>query len=126
MSAGEASTQTISDLAVGSWAFSREHGEAVRILESQTVWRHTNHLVWLPSRNTVAWVAAAALVPADQPQPKSQDLDKIISTVAAARIAEALAQDVLLAPLEAGVIPLPHQLHALQRVVSDNRVRYLL
>ena len=30
--------------------------------------------------------------------------------MAAARIADALTQDVLLAPLEAGVIPLPHQL----------------
>src|SRR5439155_2322010 len=38
----------------------------------------------------------------------------------------ALAQDVLLAPLEAGVIPLPHQLQALSRAVTDDRVRYLL
>lgn len=38
--------------------------------------------------------------------------------VAAARIADALTQDVLLAPLEAGVIPLPHQLHALTRAVT--------
>jgi hypothetical protein len=38
--------------------------------------------------------------------------------VAAARIADVLTQDVLLAPLEAGVIPLPHQLHALTRAVT--------
>jgi SNF2-related domain len=37
-----------------------------------------------------------------------------------------LTQDVLLAPLEAGVIPLPHQLHALTRAVTGDRVRYLL
>ena len=46
--------------------------------------------------------------------------------MAAARIADALTQDVLLAPLEAGVIPLPHQLYALTRAVTGDRIRYLL
>ena len=32
----------------------------------------------------------------------------------------------LLAPLEAGVIPLPHQLYALTRAMSGDRIRYLL
>jgi hypothetical protein len=53
-------------------------------------------------------------------------LDRIAYAVAAVRIADALTQDVLLASLEAGVIPLPHQLHALTRAVTDDRVRYLL
>ena len=53
-------------------------------------------------------------------------LDRTISTVAAARIAEALAQDVLLAPLQAGVIPLPHQLHALTLAGAGDRIRYLM
>lgn len=126
MPAGAVGSETDSGFAIGSWAYSRDHGEAVRILDTQAVWRHTNHLVWVPSRNTVVWVAAAALSPADHPALRDPSLDRTLSTVAAARIAEALAQDVLLAPLEAGVIPLPHQLHALQRVVSESRVRYLL
>ena len=33
---------------------------------------------------------------------------------------------VLLAPMESNVIPLPHQIHALSRAVSGDRVRYLL
>lgn len=45
---------------------------------------------------------------------------------AAARIADALTQDVLLAPLEARFIPLPHQLRALSKALSGERVRYLL
>ena len=45
---------------------------------------------------------------------------------AAARVADALTHDVLLAPIEASVIPLPHQIKALSRAISDNRVRYLL
>jgi len=46
--------------------------------------------------------------------------------VAAARIADALTQDLLLAPLQAGVIALPHQLYALTRAVKGDQIRYLL
>jgi superfamily II DNA or RNA helicase len=45
---------------------------------------------------------------------------------AAARVADALTQDVLLAPIESSVIPLPHQIRALSRAISHDRVRYLL
>ena len=110
--------------AVGSWAFSAAHGESVRILDVETVWNHTVYQVWIPRLATVERVPADSLSPA-QPT-KATDLDHITYTVAAARIADALTQDVLLAPLEAGVIPLPHQLHALTRAVTGDRVRYLL
>jgi SNF2 family DNA or RNA helicase len=45
---------------------------------------------------------------------------------AAARVADALTQDVLLAPIESSVIPLPHQIRALSRAIAHDRVRYLL
>jgi superfamily II DNA or RNA helicase len=41
-------------------------------------------------------------------------------------VADALTQDVLLAPIESSVIPLPHQIRALSRAISSDRVRYLL
>ncbi|MGB9826387.1 MAG: DEAD/DEAH box helicase, partial [Desulfofundulus sp.] len=50
----------------------------------------------------------------------------LLYVAAAARIVEALAQGTLLAPLAAMVIPLPHQIYALSRAVSGERVRYLL
>lgn len=110
--------------AVGSWAFSAAHGESVRILDFETVWNHTVYQVWIPKLATVERVPADSLSPA-QPT-KATGIDRIAYAVAAARIADALTQDVLLAPLEAGVIPLPHQLHALTRAVTGDRVRYLL
>jgi len=52
---------------------------------------------------------------------------------AAAKVAEVLEGStsateghVLLAPMESNVIPLPHQIHALSRAISGDRVRYLL
>ena len=117
-------TTTPPSFAVGSWAFSAAHGESVRILDVETVWNHTVYQVWIPRLATVERVPAESLSPA-QPT-KATGLDRITYAVAAARIADALTQDVLLAPLEAGVIPLPHQLHALTRAVTGDRVRYLL
>jgi len=58
---------------------------------------------------------------------------RIAYIAAAAKVAEVLeggtnASDghVLLAPMESNVIPLPHQIHALSRAISGDRVRYLL
>ena len=52
--------------------------------------------------------------------------DDIAYVAAAARVADALTQDVLLAPIESSVIPLPHQIRALSRAIANDRVRYLL
>jgi superfamily II DNA or RNA helicase len=109
---------------IGSWAFSTAHGEAVRIVEVETVWNHTVYHVWIPRLGTVERVPGTSLQAAKSTS--TQSLDRITYAVAAAKIADALTQDVLLAPLEAGVIPLPHQLHALSRAVTGDKVRFLL
>src|SRR5437660_10302071 len=104
-------TTTPPNFAVGSWAFSAAYGESVRILDVETVWNHTVYQVWIPRLATVERVPADSLSPA-QPT-KATGLDRITYAVAAAPIADALTQAVLLAPLGAGVIRLAHQLHAL-------------
>ena len=52
--------------------------------------------------------------------------DHIAYVAAAARVADVLTRDVLLAPIESTVIPLPHQIRALSRAIAKDRVRYLL
>ncbi len=109
---------------IGSWAFSVAHGESVRILDVETVWNYTVYQVWIPRLSAVVRVPAESLSPVEPT--KATGIDRITYAVAAARIADALTQDVLLAPLEAGVIPLPHQLYALTRAVTGDKVRFLL
>ena len=41
-------------------------------------------------------------------------------------MADALTQDVLLAPIESSAIQLPHQIRALSREIFSDRIRYLL
>ncbi|MGH8069881.1 MAG: DEAD/DEAH box helicase [Candidatus Entotheonellia bacterium] len=109
----------------GDWAWNAEHETICRVIDVQTVWDHTLYRVWLPTQDAVVRVRADRLKPLDAhfSIPNPHHLSYIIT---GARIADALAQDVLLAPLEAPVIPLPHQIRALQRAISGHRVRYLL
>ena len=85
-------------LTVGSWAFCPTHGESVRILDVESVWNHTVYQVWIPRLATVERVPAESLTVARPAQ--ATGLDRITYAVAAARIADALTQDVLLAPLK--------------------------
>jgi superfamily II DNA or RNA helicase len=52
--------------------------------------------------------------------------EKIRFTLFGARIANLLNEDILLAPVGAAVIPLPHQLRALRRATAQDRIRCLL
>ena len=80
--------------------------------------------VWLPAQNVVL------RVPEDRLKPLSEagvmNPAGLSYVVAAARVADALTQDILLAPMESTVIPLPHQVRALARAVTNDRIRYLL
>ena len=109
----------------GDWAWSSEYRGPVKVAEALNLWGEYVYRVWVPGRGSVVRLREDELSPiADAGLPSREGL---IYTAAAARIAESLAMpDVLMAPLESRVIPLPHQLYALSRAVSGNRVRYLL
>ena len=112
---------------VNSWAFSPAHGEFVRILDAETLWNHIAYLVWVPRQSKVERLPASALAPEEAHTPGPADLDRILYAAAAAKVADALTQDVLLAPLQAGVTPLPPPtLRTLSRAMSGDRVRYML
>jgi superfamily II DNA or RNA helicase len=85
----------------------------------------------LPNQDAVVRVPRAVLQPLD-PHPSPLGPHHIAYVAAAAKVAEVLEGStsateghVLLAPMESNVIPLPHQIHALSRAISGDRVRYL-
>jgi len=107
-----------------TWAYSEEYGQLCQIMEAQTLWGETTCRVWLPGRDSVVRIPASRLKPIESAGTSSPD--NIAYIAAAARVADALTQDVLLAPIESSVIPLPHQIRALSRAIANDRVRYLL
>lgn len=109
----------------GDWAWSVEHRQICRIIDAQTLWGETAYKIWLPTQDVVVRVRAEQLQPLDSAH-HALRTSHLTYVAAAARVADALTQNVLLAPIEASVIPLPHQIRALSRAVAHDRVRYLL
>ncbi len=114
----------IDGLTQGDWYYSPDHGQLCQVIEAQTLWGETTCRVWLPGRDSVIRTPASRLKPIESAGTNSPESIGYIA--AAARVADALTQDVLLAPIESSVIPLPHQIRALSRALANDRVRYLL
>ena len=114
----------IGSFAQGAWYYSPDHGQLCQVIETQTLWGETTCRVWLPCRDSVVRIPASRLKPLEIAGTGSPDA--IAYVAAAARVADALTQDVLLAPIESSVIPLPHQIRALSSAIANDRVRYLL
>lgn len=106
------------------WVWSKEHQEPVRLLEKLDLWGKTAYVVFVPTHNAVAQITEDGIIPLDRRG--AWGLDEIVYAATAARINDTLAQDVLIAPLGSSLLFLPHQIYALSRAISGDRVRYLL
>lgn len=115
------------------WRYSTIHKSACKVVDEQTLWGQTVCRVWLPNQDAVVRVPQSELHPLSSDLNTTIESHRVAYISAAAKVAEVLegsssASDghVLLAPMESNVIPLPHQIHALSRAISGDRVRYLL
>jgi superfamily II DNA or RNA helicase len=118
---------------VDQWLFSTVHNCACKVIEEQNLWGQTVCRVWLPNQDVVVRVSRSTLRPLGADLRPDIEGHRIAYVAAAAKVAEVLDSGtgdingpVLLAPMESNVIPLPHQLYALSRAISGDRVRYLL
>ena len=109
---------------VGDWAWSLQHDEPCRLVDVQRLWGQDSVLAWLPARETTVRLAESVLVGLGDSSVGSPE--RLSYAAATARITDVMERDALIAPLEGTVIPLPHQITALSRAMSGDRVRYLL
>ena len=82
---------------VNSWFYSLDHHSICQVIETQTLWGETTCRVWLPGRDSVVRIPASRLKSLESAGTGSPD--NIAYIAAAARVADALTQDVLLAPI---------------------------
>lgn len=121
-----------SSISSQSWQYSTVHNSPCKVIEEQTLWGQTVCRIWLPNQDVVVRVQRSALRSLSADLQPEIEAGRIAYVAAAAKVAEVLEGSsttdghVLLAPMESNVIPLPHQLHALSRAISGDRVRYLL
>jgi len=112
------------------WAWSNSYHEPVQIIEHLDLWDSPACRVWLPNRDAIVVVPAPDLTPLSgdghHAAPATTEEARIRYLLMAARLSNLLTEDILLAPIDASVIPLPHQIKALRKAISRDRVRFLL
>jgi superfamily II DNA or RNA helicase len=107
----------------GEWFYDEGRRLRCRVLERVDTWDQTVVRVWYPEAQTILLVAPEQLKPVEDLRTSPQEIAYI---TAAAKVVDALDENTLLAPIESSVIPLPHQILALLKAVSSDRVRLLL
>ena len=107
----------------GDWCWLTRQALPCQVIECQDVWGEVTYRVWLPAKDAVVRARAADLAVLESVRPS---VEQILHITAAAKLLDALENNLLLAPIQSSVVPLPHQLHALNRAVSRDRIRYLL
>jgi superfamily II DNA or RNA helicase len=101
------------------------------VLEELPLWGEVSCRIWLPSQDVVVRVPKSSLLPLSDTLEQSSEPNRVAYIAAAAKVSDAIEgvqsaeNPVLLAPMDSNVIPLPHQIHALKRAMSGDKVRYL-
>jgi len=108
---------------LGAWCWHTRHATPCRVVDRQEMWGETAYRVWLPAKHAVVRARAQDLTHLEGLQ---TSVEEILHTAAAAKLQDALEDNLLLAPIQSSVVPLPHQLYALNRAMSRDRIRYLL
>ncbi len=106
------------------WLWSIDHRQPCKVVEATSLWGEVAYQVWLPSTDSVMRVPGDRLKPLATHEAASPS--RIRYALYAAKIINLQGEEVLLAPSNAAVVALPHQLRALRRAVSQDRVRFLL
>ena len=108
---------------IGDWYWFPRQASPCRVIERQDVWGEVAYRVWLPAKDAVVRARSVDLASLESVRPS---VEQILHTTAAAKLLDALEDNLLLAPIQSSVVPLPHQLYALNRAISRDRIRYLL
>ncbi len=108
---------------IGDWCWLTRQASPCRVIERQDVWGELAYRVWLPAKDAVVRARSVDLASLESVRPS---VEQIQHTTAAAKLLDALEDNLLLAPIQSSVVPLPHQLYALNRAISRDRIRYLL
>ena len=110
-------------LKIGDFAFDTSTGANVQVLERIDAWGFTSYRVFNPATGTVYKVAEEQLNIEGGTNTYDENYLRYVTLLS--KIKNETAGG-LLSSLASGVIPLPHQLHVLNRAMERNTIRYIL
>ena len=108
---------------VGDYVFDKTKNERVQVLEVSEVWGFVSYKVFNASTGTVYKLSADDIC-AEVPEENFNE--SYLRYVAMLSKIKNETSEGILSKLSSGIIPLPHQLHVLNRALANNNVRYIL
>ena len=108
---------------IGDYVFDKTKNERVQVLEISEVWGFVSYKVFNASTGTVYKLSADDIC-AEVPEENFNE--SYLRYVAMLSKIKNETSGGILSKLSSGIIPLPHQLHVLNRALSNNNVRYIL
>lgn len=108
---------------IGDYVFDKTKNERVQVLEISEVWGFVSYKVFNASTGTVYKLSADDIC-AEVPEENFNE--SYLRYVAMLSKIKNETSEGILSKLSSGIIPLPHQLHVLNRALSNNNVRYIL
>lgn len=110
-------------LNLGNFAFDTASGSSVQILEKIEVWGYVSYKVFNLATGTVYKVSEEQLNSESSGIAYDENYLRYVTLLS--RIKNETAGGIL-SSLSSGIIPLPHQLHVLNRALETNHIRYIL
>ena len=110
-------------LNIGDFAFDTTSGTNVQILEKINVWGYVSYKVFNPATGKVYKVSEEQLNSESSGIHYDENYLRYVTLLA--KIKNETAGG-LLSSLSSGIMPLPHQLHVLNRAMATNNIRYIL
>ena len=107
----------------GDFVFDTNTGATVHVLDMIEAWGHVSYRVFDPATGTV-YKAAEEQLNMDGGT-NAYDENYLRYVVLLSKIKNETAEGIL-SSLSSGVIPLPHQLHVLNRAIEHSNIRYIL
>lgn len=108
---------------IGDYVFDTIKNERVQILDRFEVWGFVSYKVFNPSEDVVYKRSEDEI--SSSVKEYEADLNYLRYVTLLSRIKNEIATGIL-SNLSSGIIPLPHQIHVLNRAVSNNNIRYIL
>lgn len=108
---------------LGEYAYDKTNNEQVQIISANEVWGFVSYKVFNPITQSVYWLSSEAISAGGKRENANEYYLRYVAM--RAKIKNEISEGIL-SKFSSGVIPLPHQLHVLNRAVSTNSVRYIL
>ncbi len=108
---------------IGDWVFDKENKKTVKIIEINDLWGYKSYTVFDTGKQKSYFLSEDKICNVDAGEDFSIHAFKYLVT--SARIKNELANGIL-SSIGDSIIPLPHQIYALNRALSSNTVRYII